>query len=269
MPGQYALAGSAAELYERNMVPALFRSFAEDLLEHAGLRNGEHVLDVACGTGIVGRLAWSAVAPSGHITCLDLNPNMLNVARKVCPGDGASIDWIEAEAAAMPVPDSGFDVACCQCGLPYFPDRPAALAEMNRVLKPGGRLVANVLRAIAFNPGHRVFAEVLDRHVSAKAAATRRAPFQLWQKEEIRALVSAAGFQDPLITLSCRIARFPSAEAMVTMMMAGTPLGAEMAGADPTLLARVVDEVTAGLADYEDDLGLALPMQAWTIVAHT
>jgi ubiquinone/menaquinone biosynthesis C-methylase UbiE len=268
MPEQYALAGSAAELYERNMVPALFRPFAEDLMDHAALRKGEHVLDVACGTGIVSRLAWSAVAPSGHVIGLDLNPKMLDVARTVGQGDGASIDWIEGDAAAMPVPDFGFDVTCCQCGLPYFPDRPAALAEMNRVLKVGGRLVANVLRAIAFNPGHRVFADVLEQHVSPKAAATRRAPFQLWQKEEIRTLLSQAGFKEPRITLSCRIARFPSAQAMVSMMMAGTPLGAEMADAAPDLLARVVNEVTAGLADYEDDLGLALPMQAWTIVAH-
>jgi hypothetical protein len=100
-----------------------------------------------------------------------------------------------------------------------------------------------------------------------KAAATRRAPFQLWQKEKIRALVLGAGFKESLITLSCCIVRFPSAEAMITMMMAGTPLGVEMAGASPSLLAHVVGEVAAGLADYEDDHGLALPMQAWTIVA--
>jgi 2-polyprenyl-3-methyl-5-hydroxy-6-metoxy-1,4-benzoquinol methylase len=61
---QYALSGTAAEMYDRNMVPAIFEPFARDLLEFANLKAGEKVLDVACGTGIVARLAWPKVSPS-------------------------------------------------------------------------------------------------------------------------------------------------------------------------------------------------------------
>ena len=76
---QYSLTGSAPEMYERNMVPAIFAPFAKGLLEFANLLAGEHVLDVACGTGIVARLAWPQVAPSGHVVGLDVNAAMLEV----------------------------------------------------------------------------------------------------------------------------------------------------------------------------------------------
>jgi ubiquinone/menaquinone biosynthesis C-methylase UbiE len=267
MTQQYALTGSAAELYEHNMVPAVFQPFAEDLVDRADLKSGQRVLDIACGTGIVVRLASPTLAPSERVVGLDRNASMLDVARRIAEQRGAAIEWVEADATAMPLPDSDFDAVLCQFGIPYFPDRPKALTEMYRVLKPGGRLTANVLRAIAFNPGYHVFAQVLDRHVSDKAAATRKAPFQLWNREEIRGLVEGARFQQVAINLSVRVTRFPSAEAMVRMMMAGTPLGAEMANADARVTAKVIDDVASGLADYEDDFGLALPMQAWIINA--
>jgi hypothetical protein len=67
--------------------------------------------------------------------------------------------------------------------------------------------------------------------------------------------------------LDARVARFPSAEAMVRIMMAGTPLATAMTEADPAVLQTVIAEVTEGLATYEDDQGLALPMQAWVVTA--
>jgi ubiquinone/menaquinone biosynthesis C-methylase UbiE len=261
------LSGSAAERYQRNMVPAIFLPFAEDLLGYAALEDGEHVLDVACGTGIVSLLAWPAVASSGSVVGLDINPNMLKVAREIAHQQGAAIEWKEGEAGDMAFADGQFDAILCQHGIQYFPDRPAALAEMRRVLKDDGRLIANLWRAIEFNPGHLVFAEVLERHVSQEAGATRRAPFKLSQREEIRRLFSDAGFANVTIHLSTRVTRFPSAEAMVRIMMAGTPLGGAMADADPGLVTRVIDEVTSGLENFVDDDGLAIPMQAWVILA--
>lgn len=263
--GRYSLSGSAAERYERNMVGAIFAPFASGLLEHAALRESEQVLDVACGTGIVARLAWPQVAPSGRVLGLDVNRAMLEVARGVEDAEG--IEWREADAAAMPFDEGSFDIALCHHGLQYFPDRRAALAEMRRVLRPSGRLALSVWRPVTFNPGHAVFADVLERRVGAEAAATRRAPFKLCDREEIRALVTGAGFRDVAVRLDARVARFPSAEAMIRIMMEGTPLGAAMGKADPTVLQSVIAETTQSLSEYEDDQGLALPMQAWVVTA--
>ena len=107
----------------------------------------------------------------------------------------------------------------------------------------------------------------MERHVSAAAGATRRAPFTLSDRDEIRALVAGADFHEIVMRLDARVARFPSAEAMVRIMMAGTPLATAMAEADPAVLQTAIAEVTEGLAAYEDDQGLALPMQAWVVTA--
>jgi hypothetical protein len=139
--------------------------------------------------------------------------------------------------------------------------------EMHRSLRPSGRLVLSVLRPVEYNPGHFVFADVLERHVSAAAAATRRAPFILSDRDEIRTLVAGADFRDVVVQLDVRVVRFPSAEAMVRTMMAGTPLATAMAEADPAVLKTVIAEVTTRLAAYDDDQGLALPMQAWVLTA--
>ena len=80
-----AYGGSAAEIYEHHMVPAIFGPWAEDLLALATPQPGERVLDVACGTGVVARLVAQRVGPSGTVVGFDLNPGMLTVARTLPP----------------------------------------------------------------------------------------------------------------------------------------------------------------------------------------
>jgi len=263
----YSLSGSAAEMYERNMVPAIFEPFARDLLEFVDLKKGESVLDVACGTGIVARLAWPKLAPTGRVVGLDVNRGMLEVAGNAARQSGADIKWAEGSVSEMPLHPGEFDVVLCQHGLQYFPDKPVALKEMRRVLGGRGRLVFNVWRPISFNAGHLVFSDVLQRRVSEEAAATRRAPFIFSDRNQIRTLVTDAGFHDVIVSLTARVARFASAEAMVRIMIAGTPLGATMNSDDPELLRTVINEVTTGLSEYVDDRGLAIPMQGWIVTA--
>ena len=86
--GHWQLEGSAAELYQRYLVPAITTKWAEDLVGRAQPRAGEVVLDVACGTGIVAR---TAAKTGAQVTGLDLNAGMLAVARSV-PSEGAPIN---------------------------------------------------------------------------------------------------------------------------------------------------------------------------------
>jgi SAM-dependent methyltransferase len=85
--GQWRVAGSAPEVYERELVPAVFGVWAPTLVDLAQLRPGERVVDVACGTGIVARIAAARVGPTGSVVGVDLNPGMLSVARSVVPTD--------------------------------------------------------------------------------------------------------------------------------------------------------------------------------------
>ena len=162
---QWQLSGNAAELYERYVVPYFLGPWTPELVAVAALRPGERVLDVACGTGVVARLAAPQVGPAGQVTGLDLNPGMLAVARALPPPSGATLTWVECSAMAMDVPDATFEVVLCQQGLQFFPDKPAAVREMKRVLMPNGRVAVASWLSLSELPEFRALNEVAERHV--------------------------------------------------------------------------------------------------------
>src|SRR5262245_49976840 len=99
-PSGFQLSGSAAEAYQRYGVAAVGTAKAQELVTLAALQPGTRVLDVACGTGVVARLAAQAVGPTGQVTGLDVNDGMLRVARTVAPPMGAVITWREGSVMA-------------------------------------------------------------------------------------------------------------------------------------------------------------------------
>src|SRR5262249_50229251 len=139
-PERWQLQGTAPELYERYLVPAVTLPWAADLVERVGVRRAERVLDVACGTGAVARVAAERVADGGRVAGVDVNRGMLAVARSQPSAHAAaSIDWYEGSAVSLPFDDGEFGVVLCQLGLQFFSDRLGSLLEMRRVLTPGGR----------------------------------------------------------------------------------------------------------------------------------
>src|SRR4051794_19383401 len=133
-----AQGGSGPTVYQEFLVPAMFTPFAESLVQQTGIGAGTRVLDVACGTGAASRAAARA---GGAVVGVDLGEPTLAVARSFPVEDGTTaIDYRQGDATALPVEDDAFDVAICQQGLQFFPEKEAALREMRRALKPGGRL---------------------------------------------------------------------------------------------------------------------------------
>ena len=127
----WQLDGSAPELYERYLVPAITSIWADDLIDRAKPRATDHVLDVACGTGAVTRLA-AIKATDGRVVGLDYNAGMLAVARSVRTASGtasAPIEWIEGSALSLPFAERTYDLVLCQLGVQFFPDRPLASAR--------------------------------------------------------------------------------------------------------------------------------------------
>ncbi len=247
--GQWQVAGSAAETYDRALVPAVFAAWAPLVVELADPQPGERVLDVACGTGVIARVVAQRVGRSGSVVGLDLNPGMLAVAASSTAESltSASITWQEASATKMPLPDASFHIVYCQLGLQFFPDRPAALREMYRVLAPGGRMALMVWRGIEHSPGFSVLAAALARHVSTEAAGIMRAPFALADGEELRGLIAAAGFRDIAIRPAPGTARFPSVARFVQDYVAGSPLAGHVAKASDEARAVLVSEVADAL----------------------
>jgi len=143
---------TAAENYQRKWVPYSFDPLAGLLLDHAKVRLGERVVDVACGTGAVARKAAPRAGQAGAVVAVDSNPAMLAVGRSLPAPEGATIDWREGSAMSLPLPDASTDLALCQHGMQFFSDRGAALGEMRRVLAPGGRAAICVWRSLEHNP---------------------------------------------------------------------------------------------------------------------
>ena len=109
-----------AEMYEQYIVPATFIPWTPVLVEKAAPKPGEHVLDLACGTGIVARHVAPLIGKEGHLVGIDISPDMLNVARNLPAPEGADIEWIEADGTSTSLPDDSFDLVICQQGLQFF-----------------------------------------------------------------------------------------------------------------------------------------------------
>jgi SAM-dependent methyltransferase len=263
--GQWQVAGNAAETYERALVPAVFSAWAPLVLALADPRPGERVLDVACGTGVLTRLAAQRVGRTGNVVGLDLNPGMLTVATSSAANElptSAPITWQEASATKMPFPDAAFDVVYCQLGLQFFPDRPAALREMYRVMVQGGRLGLMVWRGIEHSPGFGALAAALARHVSSEAAGIMRLPFALADADELRTLITSAGFRDIRIRPVPGEVRFPSVARFVEDYVAGSPLAGHVAKVSDEARAAVVTEVTDALRSGFTAGALTFPIEA-------
>jgi ubiquinone/menaquinone biosynthesis C-methylase UbiE len=259
---RWQVAGNAAEIYQSKLVPAVFGPWGPRVVELAALRSGLRVLDVACGTGLVARLAAEAVGVDGRVAALDVNPAMLAVASELPAVEGAPIEWVEGDAQALPFAEASFDVVCCQLGLQFFPDREHALREMKRVLVHGGRAVVMVWREIDRAPGFAVLAAALGLTISADAEALMRAPFALSDAGELSRLLESAGLRDCAIRAEIGKVRFASAAMFVGSYIGGSPLAAIVATAPEQAYEKLVSEVERGLDLCIEQNSLCFPIEA-------
>lgn len=202
---------SAADVYEEFFVPALFQDWTGRVSEAAGLKPGARVLDVACGTGVLARGALTRIRPGGSLVGLDVNDGMLAVARRRTP----EIDWQQGPAESLPFDNESFDAVISQFGLMFFEDRVAALKEMWRVLRSGGRLAVAVWDSLDNTPGYAAVTALLQRMFGDRVADGMRAPFSLGDTGDLMPLFAAAGIPDAKLQTMDGTARFPSIESWV------------------------------------------------------
>jgi arsenite methyltransferase len=105
------------------------------------LAPGERVLDLGSGAGTDSLIAAQMIAPNGHVTGIDMTPEMLSKARAAAAQMGATnVEFVESEAEELPFADGSFDVVISNGVIDLIPDKDAVFAELFRVLTPGGRL---------------------------------------------------------------------------------------------------------------------------------
>jgi ubiquinone/menaquinone biosynthesis C-methylase UbiE len=258
--------GTGPQNYERYFVPAIAAPLASDLLETAALQPGERVLDLACGTGIVARLATERIGPAGTIAGLDINPGMLAVARAAAPPT-AAIAWHQAPADATALPDSAFDVVVCQMGLQFFADKAAALREAHRVLAPGGRIVLN-----APGPAPELFiilADALARHIKPGLAPFVQQVFSLHDTQELQALMAQAGFTQATAEPDTKTLALPPPTAFLWQYVRSTPLAAAAAEAGEAARAALERDIATRWEPFAHGDGLTLELRVVTASART
>lgn len=257
-----------AEAYQAYMVPTMFQPWSGELLDRAGLQRGHHVLDVACGTGVVARGAAALVGEGGTVTGLDPSPAMLGVARRLGSPEGATITWVQGRGEELPFSDDTFDIVLCQQGMQFFTDRSTAVREMLRVLVPGGRVGVAVWRG----PEHQSVKGILLRGLQKRFGPGAMMPYSFGDGDQLRALFAEAGFRDIRFETVRRLMFNPSIDEFLIMTMQGA------SAAVPTL-AQATDQERAEAArelrqEFADEIesvrigdGMEYQMEANILVA--
>lgn len=240
--------GSIPETYHRGLGPVIFEPYALDMGERLPLSPGMRILETAAGTGVVTRALLARMPADGHLDATDLQEGMIGIGRAYV-GDDPRLEWRPADAQALPFPDASFDALVCQFGVMFFPDKPLAIREAKRVLKPGGTLLLNVWDRFEHNGFARVANEALVQLFPADPPPFLHTPFGYSDPATLHTLVEQAGFSDIRIEHVEKIAISPSAEQFARGMVLGTPTVTQIEARDGVDAATVVARVTERLGE--------------------
>jgi ubiquinone/menaquinone biosynthesis C-methylase UbiE len=222
------------------------------------------VLDLACGTGAVARVAASTVGPDGEIIGLDRSEAMLAIARRrVAPG--ARVDWRTGDAASLPFPDRSFDAVLCQQGFQFFADRQQALAEIARVLRRNGRLAFSIWCGPDRNPLGAALISTVDKCFGKAYGDIVRRPFSFTNWGELRSMIAAAGFRITNATIVTHDMYAPDARVFLAGQLGALPF-------DVARSNLPFEELTGELLDcvkrfVDGRGGLEIPFEARTIIS--
>lgn len=258
-------AGSIPAIYDRYMVPLLFRPYAEVLAERARSLRPKLILETAAGTGVVTEALHRAL-PEAQIVATDLNEPMLAQAgNKV---GGANVSFQYADALNLPFDDEKFDLVACQFGVMFFPDKVRGNAEARRVLRSGGNYLLVIWNEVGRNLATKAVGTALSElFPDDPAAFYERLPFRYHDTNTIRGDLSAAGFERIEIETVELRSRAASARDAAIALTQGTPMRSEIEQRGPDALARATEAAERSLREFETPTGFDAPMSARLVTA--
>lgn len=263
--GDAHFVGPIPEIYERLLVPVIFRAAAESLAGVVAEGSPGEILETAAGTGALTR-ALIRSCPDATITATDLNQPMLDAAMARNP-TATGVRWRQADALDLPFDDGAFDAVVCQFGVMFFPDRVRGYREAGRVLRPGGSFVFNTWDRIENNEVTFVIESALT--VAAPKSPLdfmSRTPHGYFSPTQIRIDLEAAGMEDVTITTVDGTSRTTASEAAIAFCQ-GTPLRTAIENHETLTVASATELAEAALLRRFGPGPINAPIRSFEVVA--
>ncbi|MDH6214320.1 class I SAM-dependent methyltransferase [Streptomyces pseudovenezuelae] len=250
------------EAYERHLVPVFFQPFAADLAARAAALRPRTVLELAAGTGALTSAVLTAV-PTASVVATDLNEAMVTAGSAREP----RADWRQADAQELPFEDGSFDLVVCQFGVMFFPDRPAAYAEVRRVLAPQGRFLFNSWGPLASHGFGAAFQTALEQSMpDAVPPFLRDVPHGYSDPAVVAADLAAAGLTLAAAEEVTLEGVADSAASVATGFLTGTPVSAAVQDREDAQALQAA--VTQKMTDRLGSGPVTAPMTATVYTAH-
>ncbi|HUF10563.1 MAG TPA: methyltransferase domain-containing protein [Rhodothermales bacterium] len=235
------------------------------LLEMAGIRAGEHVIDIACGTGLTTFPAAEAAGRNGRVLGTDISDRMVEAASARAASNGVEhAEFARMDAESLDVPDQSFDVALCGLGLMYAPFPSVAVSEMFRVLKAGGRASAAVWGRRDKCGWAEIF-PIVDARVSTEVCPMF---FQLGTGDVLSAVFNEAGFTDVRSERISVELHYETDDDACGAAFAGGPVALAYSRFDEPTRKEAFEEYLASIRPYRDGDGYKIPGEFVIVSGH-
>jgi SAM-dependent methyltransferase len=253
----------AVEAYEA-MWHARLAPLQAALLSHAAPQPGEHVVDLACGAGLLTLPVARAVGPAGRVLGIDLSGRMVDATRRRASAFGmAQVSVERADAEDPGLPDAAFDLALCALGLMYLPEPVRALEACRRALRPGGR-IALAIWGERRRCGWAALFPAVDAELASQACPLF---FQLGPPQALARTCAQAGFTQVAEHRHELPLHFADGRQACDAAFVGGPVALAWSRLDPAARARVRRAYLDELAPWREGTGYRVPSEFVVVTA--
>lgn len=252
---------------------AMLAALTDYLFERLALKEREHVLDIGCGGGATSREVAERVGPEGRVLGVDISTPILEIARS--RGGPPHLDFLCSDAATADLGSEVFDLITSRFGVMFFPDPVAAFANVQRALKPDGRMVFMCWRAVDENPWIGKTAAAACEELPKPEGGGRRpeddpyapGPFSLAEAQRLQEVLDAAGFREIALEGIDEFMRLGTPDDAASYLTSMGPAAAPFSNADESQRAAALAAVRRVLRAYDSAEGIHAPCAAWIVSA--
>jgi len=245
-------------------IAKMFAPLTEAMIERAGIRVGQSVLDVAGGAGEPSLTIAERVGPDGSVTCTDAVAEMVEAARREADRRGLkNMRFQQCTADSLPFPGNSFDAVVSRLGVMFFLDSVKAMREMLRVLRPGGSLTFAVWYKSDVNPFCYLVSRVMDQHVKAEADPNAPNAFRFAELGKLAGVMKEAGaidVRDEIVSFDIE-APLSALEFWTMRSQTSDTLREKLAKLPAAEQSQIAEEVQQAVKDFFPDNKMKFPTQ--------